>query len=111
MKEVLGNFTSSQSASVLVAAPPSNRSIRVWSIFIMSDTTGIVSLLDGAGGAFRFEAYPTAGGGVNKDAPVLPETLNFGIFTVADGEALDVTTDISGNHAVHIIYEIVKSGP
>ena len=42
---------------------------------------------------------------------MLPETLNFGIFTVAGGEALDVTTDITGNHAVHVIYEIVKSGP
>ncbi len=110
MEEVLGNYTTAQTATALIAAPTANFSIRVWSIYAMSDTTGIISFLDGTGGAFRFEMYPTGGGGANKDAPVLPTDQSFGIFTVAAGEALDVTTNITGNHACHDIYEIVKTG-
>ncbi len=109
MDEILGNYTTAQTATALIAAPGnSNQAIRVWSIFVMSDTAGIVTLLDGTGNAVRFEVYPGANGGANKDAPVLPNRQNFGIFTVADGEPLDVTTDITGNHAVHVIYEVVK---
>ncbi len=110
MNEVLGNYTTAQTATALIAAPNTNRAIRVWSIFVMSDTAGIVTFLDGTGNTVRFEVYPGANGGANKDAPVIPHTQNFGIFTVATAEPLDVTTDITGNHAVHVIYEEVKAG-
>lgn len=108
MDETLGNFTMAQTNAVLVAAPNATHAIRVWSIFVMSDTAGTVSLLDGTANTIRFEAYPAANGGANKDAPIIPQQQNFGIFTVADGEALDVTTDITGNHAVHVIYEVIR---
>ena len=109
MDEVIGDYTSAQTATALIAAPTANFAIRVWSIFVMSAVAGIVTLLDGTGGSVRFEVYPAIGGGVNKDAPVLPDRQNFGIFDVAAGEPLDVTTDITGNHSVHVIYEVVKT--
>ena len=108
MDEILGNYTTAQTATALIAAPGAKNAIRVWSIFVMSDTAGIVTFLDGTGNAVRFEVYPGANGGANKDAPILPNHQNFGILTVADNEPLDVTTDITGNHAVHVIYEVVK---
>ena len=110
MDEVLGDYTTAQTATALIAAPGTNNAIRVWSIFVMSDTAGIVTFLDGTGNAVRFEVYPGANGGANKDAPVLPDHRNFGIFTVALNEPLDVTTDITGAHSVHVIYELVKAG-
>ena len=110
MDEILGNYTTAQTATALIAAPNTNRAIRVWSIFVMSDTAGIVTFLDGTGNAVRFEVYPGANGGANKDAPIIPQHQNFGIFQVATAEPLDVTTDITGNHAVHVIYEVVKAG-
>ncbi len=110
MDEILGNYTTAQTATALIAAPGANRAWRIWSIYVMSDTAGIVTFLDGTGNAVRFEVYPGANGGANKDAPVLPDTRNFGIFDVATNEPLDVTTDITGNHAVHVIYELVKAG-
>ena len=109
MEEVFGNFTTAQTAAVLIAAPGTNNAIRVWSVYGASDTAGIITFLDGTGGAVRFEIYTPAGGGANKDAPLIPQHQNFGIFTVLDNEALDVTTDITGDHGVHIIYEVVKS--
>ncbi len=110
MDEVIGDYTTAQTATALIAAPGTNNSIRVWSIFAMSAVAGIITFLDGTGGAVRFEGYPVIGGGFNKDAPELPDHRNFGIFTVASGEALDVTTDITGAHSVHVIYEVVKTG-
>ena len=110
MDDVFGDYTTAQTATALIAAPTANNAIRVWSIFAMSDTAGTITFLDGTANTVRFELYPVAGGGVNKDAPVIPDNANFGIFTVAAGEALDLTTDITGEHGCHVIYEVVKVG-
>ena len=110
MREVYADYSSAQTATALIAAPNTNRALRIWSIYVMSDTAGAITLLDGTSNNERFKFYPGVRGGANKDAPVLVETINFGIFTVLTAEPLDVTTDISGNHTVHVIYEIVKTG-
>ena len=109
MDEVLGDYSSAQTATALIAAPNANHAIRVWSIFAMSAVAGVITFLDGTANTVRFEGYPPAGGGFNKDAPEIPNHQNFGIFTVAEGEPLDVTTDIAGTHSVHVIYEEVKT--
>ena len=109
MDEVFADYSSAQTATALIAAPGSNKAIRVWSMFVMSDTAGAVTFLDGTGNNERFKVYPGANGGANKDAPILPDRRNFGIFQVLANEALDVTTDITGNHAVHVVFEIVKT--
>jgi hypothetical protein len=109
MDEVLGDYTSAQTAVALIAAPGANKAIRVHGIFVMSDTAGIVTLLDGTSNSVRFEGYPAANGGYSYKAPKLDKHQDVGIFDVLPNEALDLTTNITGNHAVHVIYEVVKT--
>ena len=109
MDEVYADYSSAQSATALIAAPGANKAIRVWSIYVMADTIGTVTFLDGTGNNERFKMYPGANGGANKDAPILPDRRNFGLFQVLTNEALDVTSVNAGNHTVHVIFEIVKT--
>ena len=94
----LGDYTTAQTDTVIVADPGDGFAIGVISIFAMSAVAGVVTLEDGA--TVKFEGYPGANGGFDKTAP----DGDF-LFTISASTALTVTTDITGNHSVHVLYK------
>lgn len=99
LPNAFGDYTSAQTDTALVAAV-SGKQVRVAAVYVMSDTAGTVTFESG-GSTVVFEVYPGDSGGASVVAP----TGQFLFKTVA-GESLTVTTDIAGNHAVNVLYEV-----
>ena len=102
LPNVFGDYTTAQTNTELVAAVSGKR-IGVAAVYVMSAAAGTVTFeSDGAGVTVIFEVYPGANGGVQAVAP----DGQF-LFTTVAGEALDVTTTITGDHAVNVLYQVV----
>jgi len=94
------DYTSAETDTVIVADPGTGLSIGVIAVWAMSDTAGIIFLEDTT--TTKFRGYPGANGGWDKTAP----DGEF-LFKVTASEALTVTSDIAGNHSVHILYKLL----
>jgi len=86
--------------SELVAAGPSGSAVQVAAVFVMSDTAGTVALESG-GVTTKWEVYPAANGGQNFAAPV-----GQFLFECDEAEALAVSSDITGEHFVSVLYTV-----
>ena len=87
--------------SELVAAVAATR-IRVKALIVLSDTAGTVTLESG-GTTDLIEGYPAAGGGYDLSGCLAHEKAF--LCETALGESLTVSTNITGNHTVTVIYE------
>ena len=74
--------------------------IGVIAVYATSSVAGQVTIEDGAGDSF--ELFPAVDGGDSMVAP----SGEF-LFYITAGVDLDVTTDITGAHYVHILYKYV----
>ena len=86
-------------AEELIAAPAAGESIAIISLFGMSDTAGQIAFI---GPTIPFEIYPGANGGANPTS-VTGEFLE----VLPAATALDVTSDITGEQFVHVVYLIL----
>ena len=76
--------------------------IGVIAVYATSAVSGAVTIEDGSGDSF--ELFPAADGSDSMIAPA-GEFL----FHISAGVDLDVTTDITGDHYVHVLYKIVPA--
>jgi len=93
------DVATAQASQVVVAGKTGFR-IGVIAIYVSSAVAGQVTVEDGAGD--DFEVYPAVDGAASFVAP----TGEY-LFYVTAGVDLDVTTDITGAHYVHILYKYV----
>ena len=100
LPNVLGDYTSAQSDTSLVAAVSGKR-IRVAAIYVMSAVAGEV-VIESGGMTAIFVVHPGANGGVQATAP----DGQF-LCSTSEGESLTVTTDITGAHTVNVLYQVV----
>ena len=100
LPNVFGDYTTAQTNTALVAAV-TGKSIGVAAVYVMSAVAGTVTFRSSTTSVI-FEVYPGANGGVQAVAP----DGQFLFDTVA-GESLTVTTGITGDHAVNVLYAAV----
>ena len=85
----------------LVAAPAVvTNEVKCAAVYVMSDTAGTVELESGAA-TLKWPVWPADNGGQNFAAPV-----GQFLFKCAAGEALTVKSDITGEHAISILYTV-----
>lgn len=84
----------------VVAAPAAGSEIVVWQMYISLDTATKLTADDGAGGDDEWEFNAAANGGQVLQASHVP------LFTMGDGNALDLTTDASVSGFVKLWYTI-----
>lgn len=99
LAQAKGDYTTAQTDTELVAAV-SGASVKVAAVYVMSDTAGVVTF-ESDGSTVVFETYPGANGGLAFAAPA-----GQFLFETVAGESLEVTTDITGNHFVSLLYTI-----
>ena len=108
---VTGDYGSAQTATAIIATPGNaNTGIRVHKVVVSSSGTNLTHILVGAGGAVVLEISQVAGQTTTIDSPLTPGTNGRpdGLFDIAPGVELDVTTTLAGSHSVMIWYEIVR---
>lgn len=88
----------------LVAAGGAGTYVKGAAVYVMTDTAGTVTLETG-NSAVVWEVYPAANGGMQMVAPD-----GQWLFVCAENEALTVTSDITGEHFVAVLY-LVESTP
>ena len=93
------DVATAQSSTKVVDALTGYR-IGVIAVYATSAVAGQVTIEDGAGDSF--ELYPAVDGADSMVAP----SGEF-LFHIAAAVDLDVTTDITGGHYVHILYKYV----
>ena len=93
---------STAQASVKIVDGVATTRIGVIAVYATSAVAGQITIEDGSGDSF--ELFPAIDG---SDSMVAPSGEY--LFHIAVGVDLDVTTDITGNHYVHVLYKIVPA--